>query len=257
MIDNLNPNRRRHRRVPIQIPVTLVSARSTDTMLTDDISLSGVFVRTDSPERLRRLIKLCVTLPDTGEALEMLAMVVYAISPEQAERLGRVPGMGLNLYGLMPEMRQRWADYVKRTQELFDAPGFGADAVSAVVEPLRRAHPRFVATLKVRVAAVDVLYDMLTHNVSLGGAFLNTEHLLPQGEMVRVVFVHPDDASEFTLNARVVRTVERPPESRGIGVKFEHMASETEEAFETFIVSGLTELDEEPLLGGVEDSKLL
>ncbi len=241
-------NNRRHRRLPINLPVTLISARRELLLDTEDISFSGIYVRTDTPAPLRQLVKFRFMTPDTHQDLNMLAMCVYTVSVEQAERFNRAPGMALNLYGLDKDTRDVWTAFVARTLEAYDAAALNdllrhMPVVSGHVEPLRRRFPRVVAEFAVRVHTVKALFEVMTQNLSLGGAFLNTDELLPIGAPVRLVIVHPEDGSEFEIKGRVLRAVETPKDRRGLGVRFDDLEGDSAASFHDFIESGLQVVD--------------
>ncbi len=254
---NQNPSQRRHRRVPIQIPVQLISTRQKITALTEDISHSGVFIRTDTPSRLRQLVKFRLRLPDTDQELRMLAMTVYTLTPDQAVSMGRTPGMGMNLYGLDPDMQQTWKDFVDRAIKLYDTPGLEPPHIAGQIEPVRRSNPRYVAELRVRVEHIDQLSQALTRNISLGGAFLATKALTPPGERIRLTFIHPRDNSGFSIGATVLRTVESPTTERGMAVRFD-VNPNTRDAFKEFIEEGLLEISiDDSLFISPQDPRLV
>jgi len=61
--------------------------------VSEDLSASGVFVRTEELLAVGAEVELCIHLPD-GEAFRVLARVVHLLTPAAARSLGRRPGMG-------------------------------------------------------------------------------------------------------------------------------------------------------------------
>ena len=247
-------DKRRHRRIPVRIPVTVRSGSSPSSeYLTEDVSIAGTFVRTDTPVHLRQLVQLEVVLPTTNEKLRVLAMVAHRLSTAEAQNLGRVPGMGLNLYGLGHAQVQAWEAFVEIVTDEFDrSHDVSVESLAkSVLEPIRRNHPRTPAVLRAHMPSVDSMYEMLTRDISEGGTFLNAEELQPVGTRVQVVIVHPEDGSEFSTTGKVVRVVESPVSERGVAIAFDPLNPQQRAAFETFIESGI------PMLEDVLDEEIL
>lgn len=245
-------NQRRHRRYPGRAPIVLISPQEETTYLTENFSLGGIFVRTDSPRPLRHLVRFGFTPPEQDAPLKMLAMVVYIVTPAQAARLGRAPGMGLNLYGMDQDTRDRWRAFVQQTglrlqEQTQVQPPPQSLRPGLPTEPIRRHDPRTTAEFKVQLKDASQLYEVYTCDISLGGTFLRSAWRPPAGQKVELVFIHPDDGSEFTLRGSVIRHVDGPASQRGFGVAFEALGPETRSQFHTFIESGL------PILDGDED----
>jgi len=214
--------------------------------LTEDISHSGIFVRTDTPNNLRQLVQIELVLPTTGQHLRILAMVAHRLSVPEARMLARIPGMGLNLYGLGPAQVETWTHFVDAAMDEYDeSHEVTVEALAArVLEPIRRAHPRAQTLLRAQMQSVDQMYDMLTRDISEGGTFLHTDALQPVGARVQVVIVHPVDASEFNASGRVIRVVESPAPEKGVAVAFDPMDAAAKAQFRKFIESGIPMLDE-------------
>jgi hypothetical protein len=236
-------NQRRHLRLPGRAEITLINPHGESRYLTENFSLGGVFVRTDTPKPLRHLVKVRFSPPGhRGDPLQMLAMVVYIVSPEQATRLHRAPGMGLNLYGLDDDTRLRWADFIDAAQQRVQALGALPEHRPALpAEPIRRRDPRTTAEFKVQLQTAAQLLEVYTCDISLGGTFLRAQHLPDDGEPVRLLFIHPDDGSEHPLRARVVRRLQHP--DPGLGLAFDDMDHDARQRFRDFIESGLPILD--------------
>lgn len=253
---------RRHRRLAVQLPVTLINARGRTNLVTEDISFSGIFVRTDNPTPLRQLVKFRFTTPDTNATLEMLAMVVYTVSLEQSERLDKTAGMGLNLYGLDRATRDVWIDFVQRSIEAHEQARLQdllkvTPPLEGQVQPIRRRFPRYGACFSVRVETIRGLYEVLTRNIGAGGAFLTSEDPLPQGTEVNLIIIHPEDDSEYNIKGYVVRSALKPHEPQGFGVRFEELDKAIRGRFIEFIESGLPVVDiEEDLIIESDDSLL-
>lgn len=239
--------KRRHRRIPLHLPIRVLGgALPPQEYLTEDVSYAGIFIRTDSPFALRQLLQVEIVLPNTRQHLKILAMVAHRLSAEEAADRGRIPGMGLNLYGLGHAAREAWEDFIAAAEAAHDAAhgGSAAELARAVLEPIRRAHPRTLITLRAQIPSVDTMYAMLTRDLSEGGTFLQTDVAPAPGTRVVVVLIHPDDGSEFSMPGTVARVVEEPPSERGVGVAFDALSDPQRAAFRRFIESGLPMLDD-------------
>lgn len=87
--------RRRKRRLPIQVQV---SYQSLDEFLEDfsaNISIGGIFIQTDSPLAEGARFRLQFTLPGEERPINAVGEVCWVADPERV-RGGRVPGMGIS-----------------------------------------------------------------------------------------------------------------------------------------------------------------
>ena len=212
-------------------------------LLTADISYSGIFVRTEVFIDPRQLVRVRLRIPDTGQELRLLEVVVHLIKWDSDHGARKGPGMGLNFYGLSGDVRDKWDGFVSRATALNDAQSLDGPAdrfpeVAKLVAPIRRHHPRAVGQFQVRMDTVHELHNVLSRDISAGGSFLHHPDLLPPRTRLQLTFVHPIDGSEFVLEAMIVRVVEAPPEERGMGVEFLDCSEDQREAFLGFIRSG-------------------
>lgn len=112
------PDRRRQARVPVQIQVTVKAGHFGTALLTGDLNRGGLFIRTDDPRRLRQLVELEIDLHDGQEPINTLAVVRHRISATEAREYGRIPGMGIQFYGMSNQTRRRWESFtLKLTSE--------------------------------------------------------------------------------------------------------------------------------------------
>ncbi|MFH1570749.1 MAG: TIGR02266 family protein [Gemmatimonadota bacterium] len=61
----------------------------------EDISLGGMFIRTDEPPAKGSMLYLQFTLKDGSKLIEGLAKVAWSLPPAAAARAGRPAGMGV------------------------------------------------------------------------------------------------------------------------------------------------------------------
>jgi uncharacterized protein (TIGR02266 family) len=98
---------------------------------------------------------------------------------------------------------------------------------------VQRSAPRYRATVRLRLQSPGDLADLVTRNVSSGGAFLLTTLTLADGALLRLRVVHPETSETFALEA-VVRWRKGPP-AQGLGVEFLQMSQERRREFLEFI----------------------
>lgn len=241
----------RHR---ARLPVVLTSGKRSLQTMTEDVSLRGLFVHTDSPPALRQLVKVEVTVP-SGDKLTLNAMVVFVLPPANAHR--RPPGVGLQLYGVGREQEATWQAFLRELAS--QQPEAGKHAVevqaAAVPDPVRRQFPRLAVRMRVQPRNVHALLEMWTRDVSRGGMFIETEHSLDVGERLEVDVVHPQTAATFTLPC-VVRRIARGSAGRGLGVEICDLDDDRRAAFQDFAVSSIPELDEDLMLVADDDPSL-
>jgi len=121
-----------------------------------------------------------------------------------------------------------------------------------------RQHPRF-ATRLLAVFRKDLDLEeteSLMTNLSLGGAFVKTPHLLPPGTVTHLRFYVDEQEAPLSVVAEVVWTrrgsadggLAAPP---GMGVRFQQVTPEDHRRLTRY----LAQLVEEDLFGGQEDSR--
>ncbi|MEW5851688.1 MAG: PilZ domain-containing protein [Myxococcota bacterium] len=234
---------RRDVRYRIRLAVTLSANGTQVSSLTEDISLRGMFVRTDNPPDLRHLVRLRVTIPTEPEPLDMLGVVAHVVGVGHPQR---VPGAGIQFYGLSQHAQQRWERFIHHIrrsrpesthQSILMAPVDAAD-------PVRRAYPRFAAELVVRLADDGELRECMTQNVSVGGMFLTTPVDVPEGTELLIHLVHPRTGAWLPMNVVVRRRVREGGRS-GLGVEITEPAPEFQALLEEFYAVGTAE---DPLL---------
>ncbi len=189
-------DQRRHPRYEGQLDVLLVVAGREINCLAQDYSDAGVFVATDTPLPLGRLVRARISVPDQPE-FELFARVAWWRGPDQGPDTN--PGMGLNFYGLRSPALPRWREWVAATSGAVLA-SIGEDG------RVRRNHPRVRVALTVRIETREGSIEAVTRDVAVGGLFAPCDRPLPPGERVRVVLLHPMDGSQLALEGTVLRT---------------------------------------------------
>lgn len=106
------------------MPVTLeVNYRSADTFLFAyimDLSLLGIFVRTDAPSPPGTPLTLRFTPTGQSDAMELLGEVIWINPVRAGHEGGRNPGMGIRFTSVTDEQRERLVDLVRTVAYLPD-----------------------------------------------------------------------------------------------------------------------------------------
>lgn len=236
---------RREPRFRLQIPVQLRLGRQVFDLVTEDVSFSGMFLRTDTPPPERGLVKIDVPVEGAGQPIPLVAMVVHTIPPVAGSR--RIPGAGLQLYGVGGEVRDRWARLIlalrQRHEDAASRPvRVEISHVKPPVEPINRRHVRFAAVLAVRAKTLDELVTTYTRDISQGGTFLTTDIPLSAGDDLYLELIHPESGNAFGLQCIVKRRVRD-----GVGVEFADLDDDRRALFWQF-VEPVIELDDGDLV---------
>jgi uncharacterized protein (TIGR02266 family) len=227
----MSEDKRRDARYRAHVPIRMTRGKETTSLLSDDVSFRGAFLRMDVPLQLRQLVKVEVSLP-SGATITSHAMVVYRVAPGGEHP----PGVGIQFYGLEGRERAHWEQFVHRVRE--EAPRSSPNAVVAAPpsapDPVRRKHERHSLRFEVHLTTVDELVRLYTRDISKGGMAVETDMELEVGTAVGLDLVHPDNNSVFELEA-VVRRKIRQGAARGLGVEFLDMDEERREELAAFI----------------------
>jgi type IV pilus assembly protein PilZ len=246
-------SKRRDTRYAIRVPVQLAYGNRVRSMLTEEVSYRGCFLRTDTPPRLRQLVQLKLVLPPGDRAIQVHGIVVHFVEP--LNPADRTPGIGIQFYALDQETRGAWEEFIRYVEKRFSlavdqSPLTLPDGSS---EPIRRRYARYTAVLRVSVQTVDELFDLFARDVSKGGMFIETSTELAVGQPVIINVHHPERDDTLLLDA-VVRRVQRRP-TPGVGVEFVRMDKERREEFMEFVRGGIV-VDDEPRIVDPDDPQL-
>jgi len=85
-----------------------------------DISATGIFVYTNSPESSGTLLNLRFTPPDAESPLELEGKVIWANAYRPGDPNNLNPGMGVRFIGLTDEQRIRLVEFVRTFAYLDD-----------------------------------------------------------------------------------------------------------------------------------------
>jgi hypothetical protein len=236
--------KRRENRFAVQLHLTLKQGQRIQTLLTENVSYRGLFVRTDTPPPLRQLVKLEAVLPPLGVRFVSHAMSVFVIRPEDAT--GRAPGAGIQFYGMGDE-RRAWEAFVNHAKRQAGGTSVEMPAVTDLPgpEPVRRRFERVPLVLEVVPHTVDELMKMWTRDVSAGGMFLTSDDPAPIGTELKLEIKHPATGERFHLEAIVRRHGNKV--GKGVGVELIGMSEARRRDFFTFVTSTVPSMTPEEL----------
>jgi len=223
-------------------------------LLTGDVSFRGLFLRTDDPPPLRQLLQVKLKLAPENDELVAHAMAVFVVPAGAA---GQTPGVGLQLYAVSAEIRQRWDRFVRWVTKTYpDSLDTPMKPVATAPDTVNRQFPRVRRALTVRAQSIGDLHHLVTEDVSRGGMFLRTGLDIAIGSELRLFVAHPQTGLTFAVDTVVRRRVESPAERAGLGVEFVGLDDKRREEFAAF--SGLDEMSgEEDVVYVATDDPLL
>ena len=118
---------------------------------------------------------------------------------------------------------------------------------------MRRQHPRFISCFMLQLRSRELLREMYTRDISVGGMFVSTPSPERVNKDVQLVLVHPATKEEFQLAGQVIRVQQAgAPKDRGVALQLPPLPPEREAALLAFIESGVNFLQSE---GGYDMSR--
>jgi len=208
--------RRRHKRIPIRLRVDVVEPVALE-LLSEDVSASGLYLRTDSPPAIGTLIDLVLRLPEE-EPLAVQGLVTHALDVLLARAVERPCGMGVRFFDLSSAAQLRWGKFMLGAVGMnTHLTGWSEMAMwsrhEGFVEPLRRRAPRFRVEAPVMVELGGKQGAAVARDLSVAGAFLYGLQL-EEGEPLRVGMPSPGGDLHWCYG-RTARV-----DDEGIGVSF-------------------------------------
>ena len=197
-------NKRRHERFRFVAPAVLVRGRRQTQLKTEDVSFSGLFLRTDEPPPLRDLVKIRLVLPSEGEEVELMGMAVHRVEPGGP----RNAGIGVLLYGIDPALRSRWEKFVQEVRA--GKHGSGPTQDLPWPESRQAPPPEYRPELRVQLPHQQAMETIRDRDLPRKRTFVRTELYLEAGSEARVVFVHPESRGLFSVEGKVMQPIRKP-----------------------------------------------
>lgn len=224
---------RREPRIDIDLEVTLQLPDGEVDYSVGDASYRGVFLHTQDPLPLRKLVRFRTELPGDDEPLQMMGLVAHHIGPAEAEEFGRDPGMGIHLFSVGEETHRRWRDFVRERYE---------QDPEARKEFKRLEYPHVVAHLP----SHEELESYFDEEFESGEMFVRSSEVHSQGTEVICDVVHSDGTRALDLEGRVEDTVKSPPRKRGMTIRFTNLDAENRRRIHAFIDGAFDEIERRP-----------
>ncbi len=213
----------------LRVPVSLSARYWTRNELRDRyipvLGEGGLQISTVDPLPVGTRLDLEIQLAHRGLSIAVQGEVVWSVAGE--DPAGR--GMGIRFVELSYEQKRAIYELVDDTLR------------ERLLE--RRRFARIEARLQVQFVYADAFFELETDDLSLGGLFIATEQLLPQGERLRLVLHVTGERPAIKAVAEVVRRVERPAAGRprGIGVRFVELDAEDRRVLLDYLQQRVTE----------------
>ncbi len=191
--------KRRDLRYAIRFPAKLAYGKKELSLSTEDVSFRGIFVRTDTPPRLRQLVRIQLVLPDGERALKVHGMVVHVADGEKR------PGVGIQFYAMDHEARDTW-DALIRYVEANCPPASEQTPLTLpenTPEPVRVRFERHTAVIQVKLPKLSDLEALYASELVKGGMFIPTTLELEAGADVVLQVTHPETDEVFLIDAVV------------------------------------------------------
>ncbi len=207
----------------LRVPVSLSARYWTKNELKDRyipvFGEGGLKIVTVDPLPLGTRFELEIVIAHRGLSFKVMAEVVWVKSDD--DPAGR--GMGVKFVDLTYEQKVAIYDLVDDTlkQRLSDRRRFG----------------RVEARLQVQFVYADGFFELETEDLSIGGMFISTQHLLSVGERLRLVLHLPGSKPAIKVVAEVARVVEETKKGQpsGIGVKFIDLSKDDKKVIQDFL----------------------
>lgn len=205
----MGKEQRREPRVRTELEIVITSAQGTRRLTTKNASFKGVFVKTDNPMPLRRLVRVRMEISD-GE-VDMLGLVAHAVNAANAAEKGDEAGMGLALYPLGQYTGERWRNWIR---EVYESDPEAHAALVASELPRLRIHLK-------NQAMKDQFFGQ---EFPTGEIFYRSPDLLEIGSRVLCEVHHPETGRVLELFADVIDVTTGNRRNRGMQLAFDELS---------------------------------
>jgi hypothetical protein len=233
---------RRDTRYVLSFPAQITVGKRTLSLLTEDVSYGGIFLRTDAAPPLYQLVSVQLVLPVGDHAIQVFGMTVHVVLPDNPVR--QTPGIGIQFYALDQNTRDSWDTFIRYVEARCPE---GPDQTPLRLprgftpEPIRRRFERHTAVLKVEPATQAELEGIYERDVLTATMTIATSLELSPQTRVMVYISHPSSGQPFLLEALVLRKVKDP---EGLALELLGLDRAAKDAFLDFVRAGIF-IDEE------------
>ena len=208
-------------RIMAQVGARFLSRSQTTAFLTDYVTSTGVFVRTDAPPQVMELLRIEFILPPTGARVILHGMVTQIVLPSTPNA---APGVEIAFFAKGGEAGRLWDEFVAYVRESHpESLTRPVMLASNATDQVRRAHPRVVPQSPIKVAA-EGDPTLTLGDISSGGMFIKTHSAFPVGSDLRVTLQDPRTEALLPVDCIVRRRAFGT--NAGIGVEFKNLSTE-------------------------------
>jgi PilZ domain-containing protein len=228
----MSSNRRRSERYKIELPVRLKDAQGGEETSTANISAHGIAVIVERPRELRQYVELEITLPMTERRIIVTALVARIIDGLATSSGRRGRGLGLDFFLFDARAKSEWHDFIREVRrERSVAPPESAGAPRPDgLEP--------ASTFLVRPRDLTRLWGFFRREMERGVVRIETPVPKAVGEPVEILVVHPITLSEWCLQGKVERSIDRRSGRPVLEIGLIALDEATREEFKAFVSSG-------------------
>ena len=151
-------------------------------------------------------------LPPKNDPIRLMGMAVHVVRPETAR--GRTPGVGVQLFGISPEVRARWDKFIMHLRVVVPLPD---DAIlpeppPPMVAGLPADHvfDTYRPELRLRFSGPEELDRLSSTSFAKAPLFVRTEVFLAAGTSVWIQLLDPFEDRTHTISAVVIEQVTQP-----------------------------------------------
>ncbi len=209
---------RREPRIRLDLDVEVETAGTRYIFPTRNASFSGVFMVSDDPLPLRRLVRMNIDVD--GEPVELLGMVAHSVNAADAHEQNKQPGMGVALFPMGETANERWRTFIRTEYER--DPEAHAALMAAEL-------PR----LRIHLKNEKMHRHFFEKDYPSGEIFYRTPDLMEVGTRV-VCEVRSADREPIELFAHVSEIVEGARRKRGIRLTFEELSEATSQRVDEY-----------------------
>ena len=149
---------------------------------TKNISLGGIFIKTDKMLPAQSVLEIDLKLPGRSELIQLVGEVVHTIDPETAKERGWEPGLGISFVDFEELGKTALEQYVREVSQ----------AHPHKITQDRRQSERAPIRLRVKFPNLRTLMEDYSRDISQGGIFIQTENPRGLGERFIISLVHPE-----------------------------------------------------------------
>lgn len=222
------PERRRHERFRVHLPICMRTGDQIVFAETTNISRHGIFISTPDlllpGQRLHLELSITPNWVEENVVLELCASVSWLRTHAESALYNEPSGIGINIVGMESYHAKIWNDVICALEENRKFP------ISIAQTKEERLFRYFI-----RPTSLDMLRDVQS-DIFSGKLFLQTPYYHHIREPIECTLIHPFFESEFTFSGNVFSVHHAGPVTkRGLLMSVSDITPEKSQLFEQFI----------------------